>query len=760
MQYRAAKIDAAKSGARLSGADPGRFSFALTSEEPVRRWFGDEILNHNASNVRTGRLDSGMVPLLFNHDPNMHLGRVDKYELKNGVLRVEGQFGTSALAQEKRADYDTGVLNAASGGYRVHKVLRTEDHENPDAPDRVDVTDWEPFDASLVTVPADPTVGVGRSESGQEEFQVFVETRAAREHTGDTKKVDGVELPKDCFAYTPDDVPSHWEFPLHFPGDDAKTKEHIEKAVQLFPLAKLPDTVKAHVWAQIVAAAKAHGVKIDGKDADHPDNATVPEKRGADSSSARPVIEIQPEQEKRTMAETATNTNQAEMELARRDAIMAVAADKDFGKYFTVEDAQRAIKDGTTADAVKDTVTRKIIDANDVAKVGTLADHTFAQATRKEQRAYSLTNLIRSLVNEKSRGTFKGEYEAKLEREMSDELGKRLGLSTTGCFVPMSALTRALGTQAIVSGSGQIALTSEAAAVQTITRPEVIELLRNRPRCLQLGAQVLGGLQGIVRLPRQTGAGSWQWLGEGAAVSPADLSMDFVSVQPHRGSTQSAVDIELLASTSPDVEGLMRADFNKIRNLALDYAALNGPVGGAGPVGLLNASGLATLSPTGTVSQYTTAKMLSWADITNFEEIPAAADADVATSGWMVTPGIRQALKSTPMFAAGYAQPIWNPQGGRDPLGLEDGPMGYKAGVTNQLPQNGALTGYTGPGLHTAIFGDWSQLIFADWGAVEVIYDPYTQAGNGAIVLTMRSLHDNAIRHIAAFVAATKIATS
>jgi hypothetical protein len=80
--------------------------------------------------------------------------------------------------------------------------------------------------------------------------------------------------------------------------------------------------------------------------------------------------------------------------------------------------------------------------------------------------------------------------------------------------------------------------------------------------------------------------------------------------------------------------------------------------------------------------------------------------------------------------------------------------------VTNQLPQNGTLTGYSGPGLHTAIFGDWSQLILADWGVVEVIYDPYTQAGNGADVLTMRSLHDVGIRHIAAFVAATKVATS
>jgi phage head maturation protease len=663
VQHRAAKIDAApKEGERRSGADPGRFEFTVSSEEPVRRWFGDEILNHDKSAVRCERLDSGMVPLLFNHDPNQHLGAVDDYALKGGSLRVAGQFSNNPLGQEKRRDYDDGILKAASVGYKVHKIVRTEDEDNPNAPDRCDVTDWEPFDASLVTVPADPTVGVGRSENAGEEFPVEFETV-------------------------------------------------LRRSAEPAPVAQ-------------------------------------------------PVIEVQPKQEKRNMAETANTLNPAEIELARRDAIMAVAADKDFGKYFTVEDAQRSIKDGTSADAVKDSVTRKIVDANDANKVGTLGDHTFASADRRDQRNYSLVNLIRSMVGEVKPELFKGSRStATFEREMSAELGKRLGKTPEGFFVPISALTRALGTQTIAESGGQIGLTSEAAAVETVTRPEVIELLRHRPRCMQLGARVLGGLQGIVRLPRQSGAGTWQWLGEGATVTPADLTMDFVSVQPRRGSTQSGVDIELLASTSPDVEGLIRADFNKVRNLALDYAALNGPLGGPGPVGLLNATGLAVVNPTGTVSKYTTSKMLSYADITNVEAIPAAADADVATSGFMVTPGMRAALKSTPMFAAGYAQPIWTP-GKHDPSGLEEGPLGYTAAVTNQLPTNGTQTGYTGPGLHTGVFGDWAQLIFADWGVVEVIYDPYTQAGSGAIVLTMRSLHDNAIRHIAAFTAMELVAVA
>lgn len=457
------------------------------------------------------------------------------------------------------------------------------------------------------------------------------------------------------------------------------------------------------------------------------------------------------------MAETANTPSPAELELKRVQDILAVAGDKDFGKHVSQDEVRKAIEDKTTADAFKDVVIRKIVDANDATKVGTMGDRTFEQSG-KDGKRYSFVNVLRSVINQARPGSFRDKIEATMEREMSEELGKRLNMNTPGFFVPLNALTRALGTQTIAGAAGQLALTSEAAAVETITRPEVIELLRNRPRTQALGARVLGGLQGIVRLPRQSAAGTWQWLGEGASVTPADLAMDFVAVQPRRGSTQSGVDIELLASTSPDVEGLMRADFNRVRSLAVDEASLTGPVGGPGPQGLLNTSSLALITPTGT-TMTSGGKALSYQDFISFETATAVANADVSTSGWMLTPEVRGLAKGTQKFPGANAEPIWR-EGKYDPSGLEDGPLGYKAGITNQLPKNGTHAGVTGAVLHAGIFGDWSQLVLADWGVVEVVYDPYTQAGAGAIVLTMRSLHDVAVRHIAAFAASVQIAVS
>lgn len=459
------------------------------------------------------------------------------------------------------------------------------------------------------------------------------------------------------------------------------------------------------------------------------------------------------------MADTAEKIA-ADLELARRNDIMAVATDPDFRKYITIDEAQKAIAENISSNSFRDTVSRKICAANDVSKVGTAGSNLFSELDKSDQKRFSVFRLVRSLVNQAKSGTFPtNSCDARLEREFSDELKKRLKISTQGPLIPDGLSSRALGTQTVAAATGQLGLTSEAAAVVTYTHPEVIELLRNRPRVEQLGARRMGGLQGIIRLPRQSSAATAQWVGEGAAVTESDLNLDFISVTPHRISAQTAWDMELLAETSPDIEALARADQDQVILLALDLAAISGTGANAQPLGLMNTTGLTLLSPSGTAFS-DGGKPLTWADILAFESITAAANADVATSAWMFTPEVRSQLKATLKAVTGLAGFIWS-DGPKDPLGIDtEGPAGYRAGVTNQLTKTGTKSGVTGSILHTAIFGDWSQLIVADWGAREIVVDPYTQAASGAVVVTQRALNDIAIRHIAAFAANPYIAIS
>ena len=134
---------------------------AFSSEEPVMRWFGKEILDHSPSSVRLGRLQGG-GPVLVDHDARDHVGVVESVSVDNDRRgRAVVRFGNSARASEIFQDVVDGIRKAVSVGYRVYKAVLEETGE--DEPDVYRVTDWEPLEVSIVAVPADASVGVGRS---------------------------------------------------------------------------------------------------------------------------------------------------------------------------------------------------------------------------------------------------------------------------------------------------------------------------------------------------------------------------------------------------------------------------------------------------------------------------------------------------------------------------------------------------------------------------------------------------------------------
>ena len=133
-----------------------RFSFS--SEMPVDRAMGDEVLDHSDNAVRLDRLNDG-APLLFNHDMNQLVGVVEKAYVKDKRGYAEARYSSSAFAQQIKKDVRNGIIRNVSVGYRI---IRMGDHSKKRS-DEYRVAEWEPLELSLVTIPADPTVGVGRS---------------------------------------------------------------------------------------------------------------------------------------------------------------------------------------------------------------------------------------------------------------------------------------------------------------------------------------------------------------------------------------------------------------------------------------------------------------------------------------------------------------------------------------------------------------------------------------------------------------------
>ena len=151
-----------KATLKIEQADNRNVRLALSSETPVDREFGREVLVHDEASIRLGFLASGRAPVLLEHDRSRQIGVVECVELDGGTrrLRANVRFSSSAVASEVLADIRAGIRTNVSVGYRIHKVERSASgKERP----IVRVTDWEPMEVSIVSVPADISVGVGRS---------------------------------------------------------------------------------------------------------------------------------------------------------------------------------------------------------------------------------------------------------------------------------------------------------------------------------------------------------------------------------------------------------------------------------------------------------------------------------------------------------------------------------------------------------------------------------------------------------------------
>lgn len=131
---------------------------AVSSEEPVSRSFGDEILDHSDRSIDLDFARSGRMPLLLDHDPTKQIGVVENVELDSSTrrLRANVRFGRNGLAKEVFEDVVDGIRANISVGYAVNKM----DKEGRDS---YRVTAWTPMEVSVVSIPADRTVGVGRA---------------------------------------------------------------------------------------------------------------------------------------------------------------------------------------------------------------------------------------------------------------------------------------------------------------------------------------------------------------------------------------------------------------------------------------------------------------------------------------------------------------------------------------------------------------------------------------------------------------------
>jgi HK97 family phage major capsid protein/HK97 family phage prohead protease len=615
-------------------------AMSFSSEVPVGRWFGNEILDHNPGSMRSDFINSGRAPLFVNHDTRAQpIGVLEKGTVKIGkdkIGRCEARFGKTGAACDALTNVDDRIFNNTSVGYQVHE-MRFESEK--DGEESYRVIDWEPHEVSLVGVPADRSVGVDRGSP-----QTDISNRQER------KMADGNE------GGTPA-APA---------ADPAAEKTRIE----------LIRAEEQKVSAQAMEAARRKAIdyfcesnKIDERmKAQFITSGMSIEEVGKDILA---IVKSRGELNKPQGAGALGLTPDETKSFSICKAILA-CRDKDWSKAGFELECTRAIaqKMGTTPDATK-----------------------FYVPVEVQRRASGMSAMA--------------EYNARANGAIRSQGGSNMHL------------TRA-DTVGSVTAGGYL--------VETINL-SFIELLRNRTVAFRLGATVLSGLVGNVNIPKQTAAATSMWLStETTQITEVEQTFGQLALTPHTVGGYTEISRLLLLQSSPDVEGIVNADLAAIIGIAVDSGVIQGSGASGQPHGIIGLSGVGTAAGTS----------LQLAGLLSAQAAVGAANVVPVRGGWSSTFVNSALLRARQEFANTYS-PLWYGS-------VWDGVMvGYPALASNQIP-TGDL-----------IFGDWAQVVVAEWGVLEVEVNPYANFQAGIIGVRAMMTIDVGVRYPAAFYVLTAV---
>ena len=149
---------------------------SFSSETPVERWGASEILSHKSGAVMLERLNKTGC-LLYNHNRDKVIGKVIKASVKNrrGIATVQFDDDDESLIYYNKVK--NGTLRNVSVGYIVHEQQRTATGKDETMHVTYTATKWEPIEISIVSVPADISVGVGRSVTENGQVKNYVDYR-------------------------------------------------------------------------------------------------------------------------------------------------------------------------------------------------------------------------------------------------------------------------------------------------------------------------------------------------------------------------------------------------------------------------------------------------------------------------------------------------------------------------------------------------------------------------------------------------------
>jgi len=313
------------------------------------------------------------------------------------------------------------------------------------------------------------------------------------------------------------------------------------------------------------------------------------------------------------------------------------------------------------------------------------------------------------------------------EREYSDEQ-KHQGLSVPlngAVFCPLGSLEKKTLDYGALSPT---ATGSSVVNVDTRGR-DLIEVLRERSVVMGLGPTVIRLSANEVDIPLWATGNSSYWVtGEGEDITASNPVLERVQLRPKFCGAIVTATLKMMALTDGVIGHMIGDDLTRCLAEEIDKQALQGDGTSGAPTGVENQSNVLTDVWTGSPS------LPTFDDTLEMIRLLAAAKTLSGRIAGVTDPATYKTLASTLKTAA----------------------------VSGYLVEDGQVNGYpitqtTNCSANTILFGDWSQLIVAEWGSIALASDPYTNFASGSVVFRALMPMDVAVRHPQSFVKSSKV---
>jgi HK97 family phage major capsid protein/HK97 family phage prohead protease len=403
--------------------------------------------------------------------------------------------------------------------------------------------------------------------------------------------------------------------------------------------------------------------------------------------------------------------------------ILAIAA-----KHNKRDLGEAAIRDGLSVDQFRGTLLDAIGDDKPLDTPANVID-----APAKETRKYSLGRMVKAQAT--------GDWrEAGLEREINDEITRQVGRSAEGVYVPDSAWQqRGPLSTAATGGSGSEVVFDD--FVPTEHRGDMfIEALRARQVLGNLGTTYLSGLTGRIKMPKLATSANAAFVEELADVGDGAGTDGGVTLQPRTMGAFVEMSRLLVMESVPAIEQIIRNDLLASAADRTEFYAINGSGSSGQPTGILNTSGINNLD----ISSGTDVDALTWADIIALVKLVEEDNGIVnsAAAGFLSHPAVKAKLASTAKVSS------------TDSVQILDAPWTELYGQPIEFTSNVPTTLDPGDGGNDAsalVYGDFSQLMIAQFGAPSILVDPYSNSKSGTIRMVLHAELDVGVRNAVSF---------